>query len=663
MTSPHALCDMTQEVDSQTAVLDKETFASVIDDCVCKQRRARDILEEQESLLVDMLRRLAQASDDETQGADIELNATRWEEQEEIDSGLLPALQESFEYTAAREANHDTIEVRFEESDHANEMEEQVVHDEAPPAWLTRFRNKAYSSTSTLSPTPSNATAAVPQIGQISAIGLQGKRHSIADIVKEKASRPNMLVLKKYFWLGLSECLHRLEAASAEEPVRSGFLARVLHSSFFTSLIASVILLNSAFLVITTNYEIQNPGQTTQGWMLTAELCFSAVYLVEVILRLSVQRCYFFINKDAVVNIFDLVLVVTALVEHILVFQIMSESSNDSSSGMNLSVLRLLRVCKFLKVLRVFRTIRFFSELRLMLDCVLGSFLNLVWCTLMLFFVIFIFALLIVQGISVHLEKYPDDPAKTSMLSYFSSVDLTIITLFMMTTGGLEWRAPYSSLASTGPVLQIVLVAFISLATISLWNIVTSSFVEKALKLAQPDIDSLVMEKQVSDYNDSQMLVSMFVERLHLSDYHSPVSAHDFQRIAEDDEFLAYLSAGGIDIKNARLFYKLLASLQDAGNVDAITLANSCVRMKGVATSLDLQLMQFETKLMIKEHSRALRLLQRKLKTVDKKMSELLELLQQQGPGHVHSAATVQLQRNRSIFPSRSVRREDLLSL
>lgn len=32
------------------------------------------------------------------------------------------------------------------------------------------------------------------------------------------------------------------------------------------------------------------------------------------------------------------------------------------------------------KILRIFRTLRVFSELRLMLDCVLGSLLNVTWC-------------------------------------------------------------------------------------------------------------------------------------------------------------------------------------------------------------------------------------------------------------------------------------------
>lgn len=49
----------------------------------------------------------------------------------------------------------------------------------------------------------------------------------------------------------------------------------------------------------------------------------------------------------------------------------------------------------------------------------------------------------------------------------------------------------------------------------------------------------------------------------------------------------------------------MLVELQGEPTIDAITFANACVRMKGAATSIDLQTVMFTTHLMNKEQRRA----------------------------------------------------------
>lgn len=58
----------------------------------------------------------------------------------------------------------------------------------------------------------------------------------------------------------------------------------------------------------------------------------------------------------------------------------------------------------------------------------------------------------------------------------------------------------------------------------------------------------------------------------------------------------------GIDIKNAETFFQMLVELQGESTIDANTFANACVRMKGAATSIDLQTVMFTTHLMNQDH-------------------------------------------------------------
>ena len=66
--------------------------------------------------------------------------------------------------------------------------------------------------------------------------------------------------------------------------------------------------------------------------------------------------------------------------------------------------------------------------------------------------------------------------------------------LLQSTTNGRDWGEPFDALHPTGPLLPALFIAFILVFTVSIWNIVTSVFVEKALKLAEPHLDAVVHE-------------------------------------------------------------------------------------------------------------------------------------------------------------------------
>ena len=301
-------------------------------------------------------------------------------------------------------------------------------------------------------------------------------------------------------------------------------------------------------------------------------------------------------------------LVLFSIVENVLSFILYTETRESGGSGFNLGFLRLLRLCKIVKILRVFRTLKVFNELRLMLDCVVGSLMNCFWCFILLFFVMYVFALLLQQGVLQHLQDGSSAEISGDLHIYFSSGVVTLMTLFQSCTGGMDWSEPYKALERTQSYLHIAFLLYIAFVFISVWNIVTSSFVEKALKLAQPDLDMLVLEQQLQDFEDCRMLASLFKRMLRLrvdEKGHERLGLEEFRTLVETDEFRSYLQTRGIDIKNAETFFKMLVQLQGEDTIDAQTFASPCVRMKGAATSIDLQTVMFTTHLMNKEQRSA----------------------------------------------------------
>ena len=171
---------------------------------------------------------------------------------------------------------------------------------------------------------------------------------------------------------------------------------------------------------------------------------------------------------------FDFVLVLFSIVENALSFTLYAATRESGGSGVNLGFLRLLRLCKVVKILRVFRALKFFTELRLMLDCVVGSLMNCFWCFIMLLFVMYVFALLLQQGVLQHLQdNRSSTELSADMQTYFSSGVATLMTLFQSCTGGVDWSDPYKALEQTESYLHIVFLLYIAFVFISVWNVVT----------------------------------------------------------------------------------------------------------------------------------------------------------------------------------------------
>ncbi|CAE7452790.1 Scn10a [Symbiodinium natans] len=405
----------------------------------------------------------------------------------------------------------------------------------------------------------------------------------------------------------LQQCLQSLVAwmewfQQLQEPNRRYCFARMVDGNKFSTLCLLVILANAFLIIIVSDYELSNLGQPIPEDWERLELGLTIFYAFELTLKILVHRMYFFVNNEWRWNIFDFSLVIFSVIEIAVSSVLESNIDTTSDTSLNLGFLRLLRLTKLAKVLRVFRTLKFFTELRLMLDCVLGSFLQIFWCLAMIVFVLYVFSLLIVQGIVDFLISEGDtllDVEMDNLKYYYPSVGGSLLTLFQSTTAGLDWRDAFEALAKGGPFLSIVFLVYISIFTISIWNIVTSTFVEKAMKLAKPDLDSMLLEQSMRDLKDTEELENLFRPYATKNmDGEEEISLEDLQDAADEAEFLLYLSVRGIDVKNVKLFFYMLGSMHKNSVVDLKSLVKACVRMKGFATSIDLQSVSFEAKLM-----------------------------------------------------------------
>jgi len=94
----------------------------------------------------------------------------------------------------------------------------------------------------------------------------------------------------------------------------------------------------------------------------------------------------------------------------------------------------------------------------------------------------------------------------------FGSVQASMMSLFMSTTGGLDWGEYYVLMSEASPIAQLVYVLYLLFFFVAAWNIITSLFMEKAMALSQPDVEAQMLRKHREDVHHATEIVKILEE-------------------------------------------------------------------------------------------------------------------------------------------------------
>merc|ERR550514_1504306 len=113
----------------------------------------------------------------------------------------------------------------------------------------------------------------------------------------------------------------------------------------------------------------------------------------------------------------------------------------------------------------VLRVLRFFRELRTMLKQILGSFMALLWLLLLLLTMLFIFGIALMQGAASFLQSpraaEVDAEIPRTLVAFFGTVVGTILTLFKVITGGLEWAEVHAAVKEVSAIQEVLFLCFV----------------------------------------------------------------------------------------------------------------------------------------------------------------------------------------------------------
>jgi len=379
--------------------------------------------------------------------------------------------------------------------------------------------------------------------------------------------------------------------AELKEPRRTGKVASFVKSGKFEMFTLTVVILNCLVIIQDQNENMRMMDKEGgSGGGSTLEAIFGVYFLCELVVRLSVHRWYFFVNDEMGWNIVDTTIV------GVSTLQVLQNLVGAGSSA-QLSFLRSFRVLKLARVLRLVRMVKIFSDLRVMVIAFLNSCLALFWCMVLLIFTLAMFALVFVQLIGDFLVDNRDYGCDTAdgciiqdLQANFGSVQRSMLSLYMATTGGNDWAFYFDMVAQTSDVTACIFVFYTAFYYFGVFNLLTGMFVDKAVRASQPDQDMEIFAQRLQEGAYIQGFMQVFdqfdLERDGL------INDVEYQEVIKSDQGRIFLGVLGLSPTDTRIVFDALSRVQK--KVPVKEFVQGCLRMKGGATSIDMHSVQFE---------------------------------------------------------------------
>jgi hypothetical protein len=260
---------------------------------------------------------------------------------------------------------------------------------------------------------------------------------------------------------------------------------RLAESSGFEFVMSIVIIFSAVFIFVQTDWVSQNGEEDIPYAFHIVETTFTVIFSAELVLRLaSLGLKDFFFGPDRGWNYIDLVVVLMALMETVVT------SHSHNIVNRNVAVLRLLRILRIVRVTRILRALKIFTNLRLMVQGIIGCGNSLFWAIVLLLTIILVFATCFTQVVTASLAEnkgmFTPQEEKVLRTSY-GSLLRTVYSLFKAIAGGVSWGELADPLLNMSPALCVIFCLFIVFVVFAVMNIITGIFVENACKDREHD--------------------------------------------------------------------------------------------------------------------------------------------------------------------------------
>jgi len=262
-----------------------------------------------------------------------------------------------------------------------------------------------------------------------------------------------------------------------------------------------------------------------------------------------------------------------------------------------LSSLRLARVLSLVMVTDVIREHRSFRELRIMVLSLTGAVKAMVWSSLLVFMILLIFGTVLSEGALAFLTQTgppaagAPDGSVAHLWARFGSLFDTVLTLFQVITGGVDWEAVWQTLGTLGWGSQGLLLLYIGFSLFALLNVITAVMLESTLLRCKSDRFLAVQSELMLKRDYLATLSKVFDEIDEAKD--GEVSQEQFRMRMKEPEVGAYFSQLGVDSDQVGKLFHLLDT-NKSGTIDSEEFMFGCLKFRGEAKRVDVAVLHRE---------------------------------------------------------------------
>jgi hypothetical protein len=261
--------------------------------------------------------------------------------------------------------------------------------------------------------------------------------------------------------------------------------------------------------------------------------------------------------------------------------------ADGKTIDINVSFLRVLRLMKVVRILRIVRLMKQFFELRLILASILGSVKACVWSLMLIFAISYIVGLCLLQSATTYLkeQKVVSPEVESDIDEYWSTSAKCMQSLYMSTTGGKDWYEVAKVLQEIGWAAYGVFLVYIGFFFCVVTNTLTSLFVEATRINAANDHEWIIHD--ALDRKDEYIKnLKAWYSKID-TDNSGDVTLKELSGHLNDPCVLEFAKILDIEVLDVRQFFIMLSG-NGSKTVDLETFVVGCIKLKGLARSMDL---------------------------------------------------------------------------
>eukprot|EP00927_Polykrikos_kofoidii_P030366 TRINITY_DN26132_c0_g1_i1.p1 TRINITY_DN26132_c0_g1~~TRINITY_DN26132_c0_g1_i1.p1 ORF type:complete len:698 (-),score=118.82 TRINITY_DN26132_c0_g1_i1:139-2232(-) len=368
--------------------------------------------------------------------------------------------------------------------------------------------------------------------------------------------------------------------------IEENCLSKFVRTPCFKLIIIILILSNTIFIAIQTQFDAQNLESDEQPFSLwVVDMIYCVAFLLEILLRMTTERREF-LGVDVRWNLFDLCLVVLAIQDQVSAVLL---QTNETGRG-DFSYLRTMRV---LRILRVFRLFKFCPQLGVIIHRILESIMAMVWLFVLLGVILFMVGIVLMTATTNYAKSDDADfTTKYLLIDWFSDLPTAAFCLFKIMSGGLAWEPMGDAVMRVGYVYGFIFIVYLLFVLFGIMNVMTAVFVESATENTRKLDD----EKKAMWAEDMQRVLINLDK-----DDSGSLSFEEFEgsfdSTTELQEFIRHLNLRKSD---ALYFFDLLPIREDK-KVDIRLVTREFMRLVGSVKNTDIIFCLFELRRLSKD--------------------------------------------------------------